>query len=463
MRHVAWAVAGFGALVATASAVVPAFRSLPLLAPDSTTYLTWDPLRPLVYPLFLKAAASLSADLHVVGPLQWLAFTAAAVWLATSCARSGTPAWVAIGLGCFVQAHPQVVGYAFTILPESLLMSLVMLHLGAIMRFVEQPRDPRWPWLAGIALGLAILTKPVAMSFVAGVPIVAVCAWRAGVASRVLVAFSAAVLLPVAAASAVNLARIGVFAPQAIGGFATLGVAGTFLSDEVAVTPPALKAALLQQLTPIRDELQRLDSLTLYYVYSSSAFHDALERARDVILVQAGVAPGPAVVNSPAYLELNAVAGRVTRAAIAAAPAAYARHVSAHLYGLWMMPLVRRAGETPPFDVQLARARESAPFVARSPVAYRVVPDAVYWPFQALLVFTLISATTGVGRALLGRVTPQWLMVGYAGALLHGYYLLTAAAQTGLPRYAIAAWPLMSVVAWASIAAATRRLSRPGA
>jgi hypothetical protein len=85
------------------------------------------------------------------------------------------------------------------------------------------------------------------------------------------------------------------------------------------------------------------------------------------------------------------------------------------------------------------------------------VPDVVFWPYKALLLLSLVGSAAAL-LTFLGRPDDlRWAAPAYAGLLLHCYFLLTAAAQTGLPRYALAVWPLTATVVCGVIGASVTR------
>ncbi|MGQ0736162.1 MAG: ArnT family glycosyltransferase [Acidobacteriota bacterium] len=450
-----------GGLVAGLAWLMPSlYRALPLHAGDSPTYLEWDPRRPPLYPLVLSAVRLVDPDSSVLGACQLVIFVAAAAWLAVTVGRTTRQPWLAATAGVAVVCHPQVISYCFTILPESLLAALMMGHAAALIRLVERPATST-AVLAGATLAAAVLCKPAAVGFAGGVLLLVPALWHHRHRVRWFGAVAAAVAVPLLGVSLVNAGRTGVFAPQAMGGHAMLGVVGTFMPDDTPIEPPALQQALVRGLTPIRSELSRIDSITWYYFYSSHAYHYAVEGATRAVLDYREM-PAAAAATDEVFLEMNDLGAMLTPLVVARAPRAYARHVVAHLYGLWMMPLIRRASDEDRFRHEQARMQATYPVVGRDPIAQRTVPDALFWPYQA---FLLIGLAGSVGAILVFLRHPRrrrWLVPAMMGAMVHGYFLLTAAAQTGLPRYALTAWPLQAMLVWGVIGAMLSYTSFPG-
>jgi len=427
------------------------YRAVSFTAPDSVTYLGWDQMRPVVYPMVLSVVGHLSPTLEILGPLQLGIYLASALWLALSFHHVLRRPLLASGLGVAVMGHPQAVSYAFTVLPESLLMSLVMVHVACVMRLLAT-RHARWAFMAGFTMAAAILTKPVALSLLVGCVLLVRELWRAPGRRHLALTGGATLLLPIVAAGGFNYFRLGVFSPQVAGGYAVLGVTSTFMAEDTQVEPPELGRTLLERTRAIRTGLAQIDSLELYYIYSSTAYHAALEVSAAAIEDYLR-ASDPSASASRTFLRLNEVARSIAVASIGHNPRGYARHVAAHLYGLWMIPLLQNASRHAEFVDALEDVRSRSPQLAVGPILFRIAPAYAYWPFKAFLVAAVLSSFVAIGVAVVRRGATPWSIAAYAALLLHSYFLLTALAQTGLPRYAVTAWPLTVTVVFGVLAA----------
>jgi hypothetical protein len=458
---------GVGALLIVAVAALlafvhPAFRALPVTPPDTISYISWDPLRPLAYPAVLSAASALDPSLRMLGIVQLALFLASATALAWRVSRllaSPGAGWLLLS---GIVLNPQVVSYAFSAIPESLFTASLMLHVSAVIGLVTTCTR-RSALLAGASAAFAILLKPVAVAWLGALPLLWWSLRRLTQARQLIIVWGISLAAPVLAASAVNDWRIGVFAPQAAVGFQLVGLSAPFVDEQTPLEPELLRIRLVEELQPIRRELASLDALEWYYFYSSISYHETIPRVERVIKE---VFPETAGATRDAFVALNDVAASITRAAIPHAPWKYARHIAAHLYGLWLMPLVRSASEQPPFEGKLSAMRERLPILGANPVMYRAIPAPGYWLLRALLVTAFVGATAGVLLLVVSpRVPMAVVAIAYAGALLHAHFLATAAGQTGLPRYALAAWPLtvLVVVGWLAwlTGAMSKRRSQP--
>jgi len=448
------------ALAATAIAAVvlawtvPAFRPLPFFAHDSASYIQWHPGRTPGYPLFLSALARVSPDLRAVGPAQLAVFLAAAIWMTAGFERVFRVGPAAIGLGAAIMLNPQVSGYAFTVLPESLFMSALMVHAGAVMRLLSGDGARAAPALvAGTAAATAILLKPSGYSLV---PCLIVLAWLLRPGTRRLALWAAT---PVAvlwlSASGWNYARWGVFATQAYGGFSLVGHVAMFLEPDSAPEYPGLARDIAGDLAPVRRDLARIESLDVYALLWAAQYHHVFAevvRPRIEAYVAGHYAP------ERAFVRVNEVSQAIGAAAVRTEPARYARHLLANVSALWLMPNVVNRSAMDGFEARLRRARTDGPSITRDPIAYRALPAPVFWTFKGALVLVLLGATIWPIGCLIGRNrSPAHRSLAYAGLVLHANFLLVGAVQPGLPRYALALWPMTMVVLAGTLAEAGRQ------
>src|SRR6185436_12689464 len=106
------------------------FHALPRLAPDSRTYLSWDVGRTPGYPLFLRIV-----PVGWVLVVQLLALAAGSGWLAYEMRRVVRPYWCVL-LQLSILGNPALVSYAFTVLPEALFVTAVMVYCVLALRFI---------------------------------------------------------------------------------------------------------------------------------------------------------------------------------------------------------------------------------------------------------------------------------------------------------------------------------------
>jgi hypothetical protein len=407
------------------------FHALPRLAPDSRTYLAWDVARTPAYPLFLRIVPA-----GWVPAVQLLAIAAGSAWLAYEMRRVVRPYWCVL-LQLSILGNVALVSYAFTILPEALFIAAVMAYYGLALRFIDRPLSGTAMGLGAVSMTIALL-KPSGYSFVTSV---APIAWIARAQLRTIALLAAPIVVLLSAASAVNFVRSRVVGTQAFGGFSALGYVGQFLDRS---PDDALQASFVELAAPVGRELERIHGIDAYYFASGNAFHDVQD-------AQAIIADGihrqdPGATTQQVFVRLNAIAWRWALTAIREHPREYLRQVSVNWYGLWFIPGLRNAADEERFAEELRQLNATAPTITRNGIVYRTVPPWVYWPVKIALGGVFVASLVGLILAAGRPVTLQAAALAAASVALHANFLLVSGLQTGLPRYALAMWPLTMMI-----------------
>jgi hypothetical protein len=399
----------------------------------------------------------------VIGWLQLTALVVSTSWLALAFFDVYDSQLAALGLAGAILLHPQVVSYAFAVLPESLFMSVLILHFACVLQASHSRAS--WPLaLASASLAVLILLKPSAYAL-AACPLLLVLHRRSEWRSSLLwlgVPVSVALL----GVSAANLLARGYFAPQAQGGYSLVAHVGAFV-DAGDARYPELSTAIAADAAPHRSALQRIQSLDVYYLFSSHDYH-ALERiVRRRIAEASELRRGYPVTDHRQFpddtvllQDLTVMGGHLARRAIAAHPRDYVRHVAAQLYGLWMLPLIQPRSVVPALRAALDDVRAQSPALDRSEVAFRSVPPWAFVAVRAVLAAAFVTSLVVILWFLRDVGATRWLPPAYAGLALHANFLLVAAVQPGLPRYALVMWPAVSLVLACVVAIAARRWLR---
>jgi hypothetical protein len=451
--------------VAATFALPSAFRALPLLAPDSVSYLEWSPGRTPAYPAFLSFIRSFSSDLDALGSVQLAIFLSSAAFCAAAFQRVYRDPFIALVFAAAVMMNPQLVSYAFAAQPELLFSSTLLLHFGCVILAVNSSRPTPYV-LAGSTLALLILLKPSGYALVVCLPALAIAArvrsWRAVLAA----ALPLAVILVLVAFA--NFLRYGFFATQAQGGYSLIAHVAPFVDSAPNGEDAAVTRAIAADIAPQRDALSRAMPLDLYYLLSSHEYHagERIVRRRIVEDVErrlgTTIADQRQFPSDPVVLrEITTTGSRLARRAILNHPRGYARHVAAQLYGLWLLPLIQPHDAVARLTTELDALRRAIPGLGHDSVAFRAVPAVVFVGIRALLFAVLAGSIVAVALMLLWRA-PLTVPIAYAALALHANYLLVAAVQPGLPRYALVMWPAgVLVLAGCASLIIERVLKRP--
>src|SRR4029077_9856459 len=119
-------------------------------------------------------------------------------------------------------------------------------------------------------------------------------------------------------------------------------------------------------------------------------------------------------------------------------------------YGLWAQPLIQSRGALPAEQAAIAAELAQHPALNRSPVAFRAFPWPVFAVIRVVLLSVFLCSLAGV--VLLWAHDPTRRIAAYAAILLHVYFRLVSLTQQGLPRYAIAVWPVSMLLLFSSVA-----------
>jgi hypothetical protein len=437
------------AVIASRSA---AFHTLSWMAPDSASYVNGDIGRTPAYPLLLRLI-----PMDRLALVQLLALCASTAWLTWELAAL-LPAPFAIGFELAVLGNVQLMAYAFTVLPEAFFVSVEQVQLALALRIIKA-FGRLDSILLGLATALLILLKPAGYSFVAPVIALVWLKWpnvRAAVVPA-LATMAGALLI----VSAVNLVRAGVFGTQAYGGYALIGYVGHLVDAGAPSQYPNLPRTIAARTAESRTDLEATTGLDAYYMVSSNAYHDVLNAIRAAIF-DVVHRENPTIGERDASVRLNTIAQSLAVQAIGGHPAGYLRQVAAHLYGLWSLPLLRNRADAAAFAAELERMKRAAPFTMRNPITFRTVPPLLFWPIKATLLIAFLAACAGLVLGIRGRGSNMTASLAYCAVAVHANFLLVAAVQTGLPRYALAMWPAVMATAALGVSWAFETTRRAG-
>lgn len=137
--------------------------SAAIVEADTQAYLDFAPVRSAGYPAFLYMVGASAAPL-----VQMFAFGLASLALSLAVARLTGQRWLAAVCLVALFANPETNKFHWTLLSESLFISLNVAMLAASMMFIVG-RRLHWAVVAGVFAGLAVATRPSALPLILAV------------------------------------------------------------------------------------------------------------------------------------------------------------------------------------------------------------------------------------------------------------------------------------------------------
>jgi hypothetical protein len=429
------------------------------LTRDSQSYLDFEPHRSIGYPALIAglrwAFVDWDAALFWVQISSLLAAMAVLAHFAGRLLEDRLAALVALA---FMAGNASLLGYGVSMLAETPFAALLCLHLAALLAAVKS-----FSWravvAAGLALGLAILMRPIGYAFAAALPALLLTLPKRRAAGAL--AAVAAMAIPLLGAATLNQVRHGFFGTQDIGGYSLLGHTAHLIAADMPTRFGDLPARIAHRTAPMAAEIARQDFPHGQWRTTMNVYNPVLYNA-----VLPEIAAWRAEhVDAPAMSEM---AGALAREAIRHDPFGYARNVASHYYGLWLLsflpqgPIASRAAACHAADeaAPIAPLRKEAALASRD----KATPVDAFWAVATLAQFPAIGAALvacwlaiplwfgAAGRSVAQRAAIQTALA------INAYFLLFATTQVALPRYATVVEPYLVVLLVLLAAPKTRRI-----
>ena len=430
------ALAALGVVVA--AAIGGTGHGLPLWTLDSPGYVRWDVDRTPLYPLLLWLVSRLTPEFGLLAWVQYGALIVTTVVFARALGRLLATPGIGIAVGLLVFLNFYLMRQPTAIHPEAVYLSFILLHCAAVMASLRDSQS-RWPALAGLMLGLAILTRPVGYAYIAALPLL-VLVWRERRWARSAV-LAAGVAVPLLVASLGDYVWRGYFATQAFGGTNLGQQVAEFFPERVDGFPEAPFATYNARLRPIREALGKATDWqvrSLIEALSNGDQYEAMSHLGVDIVAADQTRRRTDSLMSQA-VAANQVIWLMAPHVIAAHPLDYLAKAARQFYGLWFyQQLVDPALADRLLDVYRATTGEAG--VQLQSTQIKIVPGWV-WAIKTvgLAVILLACAAAVVWGLLVADAAVQGL--GYLALGVFAYAALTAAVQTAVVRYSLEMWP----------------------
>lgn len=412
----------------------------PITTPDSAHYLSFSPIVPLGYPVFLSLVGARGAMIA-----QPLIYSAALAFLGRELIHATSRVWPAIVVLAGCMAVPQLTAFHASLLSESLFLSAIVLVLGLMVRFVHHAS---WHLMVPIA-AIAGASVTIRRTGFALLPILAIMALMQGrrLKRPQLVYFLAAALAPFLVVVAAEQAMAPIVHH---GNSSSLMGRHLFAKAALLDAPPApagsdpLRTALDEHLevryAPIRQLLARAprDVRAVLAIYYETCLQGACADPSRGLMPDRGEPQQTAALGAAGW-------ARLTRA-----PFAFAQLTALHLRSLWVVDRLRHPDTAAALSTFLA-ANRPLPFERE---ALRLEPgDAMSLPASERVRYLQLAITTaGIVTAVLAvigllgaagavRLPPVPAAACLAALVAHGGLLLTALLAAGFSRFTLGLWP----------------------
>lgn len=418
------------------------FGHVPMLEPDSDSYIRASGIRGLGYPFFLACLRAIGLPLERVPWVQLALHLAVLPVLFRALRRATGSLWLTALIVLLCYANPEVAMYHGKILSESLFLTVLILFVSAFLNFAAT-RLHRNLLLASFWAAVCVAIKPVGWAFVALLALVVLGRLFRG---RGGIAILAAFLFPLLAVVGMEMGTSYLLhgphrsslAPRHI--FAKAGMVDAAVPETLLTEGPnaPLHRVLAQDAAAIRQLIARAptENIARYLTVNYEVF----------MQYRLGLAERQAVAASG---DLDKAMFETGLERLRYGWRNYLRLTLRHYLGLWLL-----------YDApHPANYRAVNAFIDRErplPYAEFVKPltEVVKPAGREAIIARPALAAAGVVTALLAAVgvvavfAPwvlglRWRQSGLLALGLHGYCLLVALTGVGIPRYLFGAWPLL--------------------
>jgi len=410
---------------------------------DSLTYVYWSVERTPGYPAILTAVSVVSPSLRLLPWVQNAALILACVYFAIEVGYllRSTLACVAVAIAIFANVY--MMQYPLEVRPECFYITLALIHFGCVLRSFRSP-EMVWPVLAGAALGLAILFRPVGYAMLFALPSLLI-VWRDRRLLRgALLAVACA--LPILIACTGNYLVRGYFATQAFGGISLGMQVATMIPPRIeSVNADALSRAYTA-LEPLRRAEARAGSWPMRDLVETVICGDTLAPVSQLAADIVDATPLRWKHDNVYWREtaMDAVAWDIATKSMALDPVAYLAKVARQLYGLWFLHQIIESHTATDLTALLDDTVGAAMTVTMT-TSVKIVPNWV-WVVKTLIFAAMLAAAVLVIVLAPFRRDPALRGLAYLALSTMCYFGVTAGVEVAISRYSLIAWPAQCAV-----------------
>ena len=435
----------------------------PITTPDSFHYLNMTPIVPLGYPFFLQLSGARGAIIA-----QPILFSAALAFLGREIIRTSRSTLLAVTVIAGTIVVPQIREYHASVLSESLFLTLLVVFLALVVRFMH---FPTWRLMVFVAItvGVAATVRRTAFAFVPVMVVMVLLQRRQlrGAQAPLLFVAALAPFAAIAATEQVMAPIIHAGAPSSLLGRHVFAKAGLIDASPAPASTDPVRRALDDQLdnafAPIRATLASAPDnvrgvLTIYY--ETCLQGGCADQAR-------------AATKASIEAEQTDIMGAAGSARIRRAPFAFLELTWLHYGSLWTINRLRHPDTARDLNAFLA-AHRPLPYedLALSLGPGRTLEftgsENVRYAQYAILVVAIITGLLATAALIasiaMPRMSPAMALACVSALTAHGALILTALLAAGFTRFLLGVWPaIVTALAFAVFATAQRYWAAPGA
>jgi hypothetical protein len=432
------------------------YGNTPMMAPDSMSYITFSPSRTPAYPIFLFLSKTIFGDYSIVPILQLILLLSGVTYLVCQFYHLSRSAFWSMALWLLLAGNLEMIKYAFLILTEALTITLLLLCLGLLCRFIITGAT-RYLGLISALLGVAILIRPASYGWVLGLLFAGIGAkaYLSQLRYRYIVSIiSIPLLICLLLGSVFNHYRHGFFSTQSFLGEMLIGKTGILAEENIPSNNARAMKILADYSRPVRSLLQVAPTLRIEYllssVYADQYRYSPFAQQVSKTMLESANKTTPELDKERTKLAIEVIMER---------PIEYARYVLLHYAALWQVwdlgtPLEVQqmnhflSKSTPlPGNLEYPEYPRQAAYKKGSWIAIPL-RLALIWVF-CITVYAPLMLLIQLYR---GQVISEFLCLASVSAgFVQGAYLLTALIQSGIPRFFLVMWPAIALIGVSSL------------
>jgi hypothetical protein len=417
------------------------FHALPLMQPDSESYMTFSPVRTIGYPFFLWVVKRIFGTLDVIPVIQLSLLTFSVTYLANAFFRLTRGYFLTFALIAGVMINPGYI-HVFNIMTEPVSVAILVAFMATAINFFQKPSLKDLAQLSLFA-GLAILVRPVHYAYIPILMILGLITKfpiKVTIIRRFLTSVTPLFLL-ILLGCVGQYAKNGMFKLENLGGFNMIGKVSLIAEKEIPSRHPEFLKEALGFSVPTIDYLDKTPNLHIRYILSAPYYDYFRYSYLPEISKRLPVDDG--------------VYAQTSWDIIKSYPIAYAQDVWMNFSALWQLHDLLTVKEKMLLK-SFIDSHQPSPYIV-----YPWYPNTInfsikhhpffVWGLRLILLGIAVSGLIMLFGSLIallrGREVMPLILTGATAALVtQGHFLLIALSQAGLPRYSFSMWPTIVFV-----------------